>query len=150
MQSVGLAVPYTALGAQSARFKGQLLDAVESVIDSGRYILGPQVAAFEESFAALCGSRHAVGLSNGTDALHLAFRALGIGPGDEVITAPNSFLASASTIALVGAKPVFADVRGDMNIDPERVEAAMTPRTRAIVPVHLTGRPAQMTELVDL
>ena len=150
MQTLTFTVPYTALGAQAASLRGQLLEAVGSVIDSGRYILGPEVAAFEHSFADLCGTRHALGLSNGTDALHLAFRALGIGPGDEVITAPNSFLASASTVALVGAMPVFADVREDMNIDPDRVESAITPRTRAIVPVHLTGRPARMPELVEL
>lgn len=150
MQTLKVTVPYTALATQAAPIKRQLLDAVESVIDSGRYILGPEVAAFEQSFADLCGARFAVGLGNGTCALHLVFRALGIGPGDEVITAPNSFLASASTIALAGARPVFADVRTDMNIDPERVEAAITPRTKAIVPVHLTGRPARMPELLDI
>lgn len=143
-------VPYTALARQAASIKRELMAAVEGVIDGGRYILGPEVAAFEQEFAELCGARFAVGLSNGTCSLHLVFRALGIGAGDEIITAPNSFLASAATVALVGARPVFVDVRDDMNIDPERLEAAITPRTRAIVPVHLTGRPARMPEVMDI
>jgi dTDP-4-amino-4,6-dideoxygalactose transaminase len=146
----GVRVPYTALAAQARTIKADLLQAVERVIDSGRYILGPEVAAFEAEFATLCGTAFSVGVSNGTDALHLALRALGLRPGDEVITAPNSFLASAASIHLAGGRPVFADVSDDLNIDPDRVESAITPRTRAIVPVHLTGRPARMREIRDI
>jgi dTDP-4-amino-4,6-dideoxygalactose transaminase len=144
------AVPYVDLGQQHRPLKGELLAAVERVLDHGGFILGPEVEAFEEAFAALCGSRHAIGVDNGTSALMLTLRGLCIGPGDEVITAPNSFLASASAIALVGARPVFADVGDDYNLDPERLEAAITPRTRAIIPVHLTGRPAAMDPILDL
>lgn len=143
-------VPYTALGAQAGTIKRELLSACEAVIDSGRYVLGPEVAAFEREFAALCGTAFAVGLANGTCALHLVLRGLGLRDGDEVITAPNSFLASASTIDLAGARPVFADIGPDLNLDPSRVEAAITPRTRAIVPVHLSGRPARMPEVLDI
>lgn len=145
-----MTVPYVALAAQAATIKRELLAAVEGVLDSGRYILGPEVQAFEREFATLCGVSSAVGVASGTDALILVFRALGLGPGDEVITAPNSFLASASAVALAGARPVFADVRADMNIDPARVEDAITPRTRAILPVHLTGRPAPMREIMEI
>jgi dTDP-4-amino-4,6-dideoxygalactose transaminase len=150
MSQVITKVPYTALAQQAAAIKPDLLRAVESVIDSGRYILGPEVGAFEQEFAAYCGASHALGLSNGTDALHLALSALGVKAGDEVITAPNSFLASAATIAIVGATPVFADISSDLNIDPQAIEAAITPRTRGIIPVHLTGRPARMPEILDL
>jgi dTDP-4-amino-4,6-dideoxygalactose transaminase len=118
-------VPYTALNRQAATIKAELMAAVETVIDGGRYILGPHVAAFESEFAALCGTSYARGMSNGTSALHVTLRTLDLKAGDEVITAPNSFLASASTIALAGGRPVFADVRHDMNIDPERVEPAL-------------------------
>jgi len=143
-------VPYSALGRQAGTIKTDLLAAVDSVLDSGRYILGPNVKAFEQEFAAYCGSRLACGVSNGTSALHLTLRAIGLKPGDEVITAPNSFVASASTTVLAGGRPVFADVLDDMNLDPASVEAAVTPRTRAIVPVHLTGRPARMPEILDV
>ena len=140
-------VPFVALDLQQRALKPELMEAVGRVIDSGQYILGGEVERFERAFAALCGTPHAVGVSNGTCALILALRALGIGPGDEVITAPNSFLASASSIALAGARPVFADVRDDLNIDPDAVLAAITSRTRAIIPVHLAGRPAAMDRL---
>jgi dTDP-4-amino-4,6-dideoxygalactose transaminase len=143
-------VPYTALARQAALIKSDLLSAVERVLDSGRYILGPQVHAFEQEFAGLCQVPNAVGLASGTGALNLVLRSLALRPGDEVITAPNSFLASASTIALAGARPVFVDVRRDLNMDPGRLACAITPRTRAIVPVHLTGRPAPMKEILEI
>ena len=146
----GFEVPYTALSRQAASIKSELMTAVESVIDGGRYILGPNVAAFEQEFAGYCGTAFSRGTSCGTSALHLTLRGLGLKVGDEVITAPNSFLASASSIALAGGRPVFADVRPDMNIDPECIEAAITPRTRAIIPVHLAGRPAAMRDILDL
>jgi dTDP-4-amino-4,6-dideoxygalactose transaminase len=140
-------VPYTGLTQQVAAIKHDLLAAFERVVDSGRYIMGPNVAAFEEQFASFCGTAFAVGVANGTCALQMVWQALSLGPGDEVITAPNSFVATASSIAMTGAKPVFADIGGDLNLDPERITAAITPRTRGIVPVHLTGRPARMAEI---
>lgn len=143
-------VPYINLALQHQQIKKEILKAVERVLDHGQFILGPEVAAFEERFASLCGTRYAIGVDNGTSALFLTLRALGIGPGDEVITAPNSFLASASCIALVGARPVFVDVRDDYNIDPSRIEEAITPRTKAIIPVHLTGRPADMHPILEI
>ncbi|HEV8473643.1 MAG TPA: DegT/DnrJ/EryC1/StrS family aminotransferase [Methylomirabilota bacterium] len=141
------AVPFVALALQQGALKADIMAAVATVLDSGQYVLGPEVEAFERRFAALCGASHAVGVDNGTSALILVLRALGIGPGDEVLTPPNSFLASAAAIALVGARPTFVDVRDDLNIDPDLVEVAIGPRTRAILPVHLTGRPARMDAL---
>lgn len=143
-------VPYIALPLQHRAIKAELCQAVEQVLDHGQFILGPEVCAFEAQFAAYCGTRYAVGVDNGTSALYLVMRALGIGVGDEVITAPNSFLASASCIALTGARPVFVDVRDDYNLNPDLLEAAITPRTRAILPVHLTGRPADMHPIVEI
>ena len=143
-------VPYTGLPQQVASLKSELVARFEQVLDSGRYILGPQLAAFEEQFAHLCGTAFAVGVGNGTCALQMVWEALGLGPGDEVITAPNSFVATASSIAMTGARPVFVDIGPDLNLDPERIAAAITPRTRGIVPVHLTGRPAQMPEIVRI
>jgi dTDP-4-amino-4,6-dideoxygalactose transaminase len=126
-------------------------EAVQRVLRSGRYILGPEVAAFEEEAARWLGVRHAVGCNSGTDALVIALRALGIGPGDEVITSPFTFFATPEAISQVGATPVFADVDLEsMNLDPARVAAAITPRTRAILPVHLFGRPCAMGELLEL
>src|SRR5277367_1912177 len=143
-------VPYTGLPQQIAEIKPDLLAAVERVLDSGRYILGPHLSAFEEQFAQLCGTAFAVGVANGTCALQMVWQALGLGPGDEVITVPNSFVATASSIAMTGAKPVFVDIGPDLNMDPHRVAAAITPRTRGIVPVHLTGRPVRMPEIARI
>jgi dTDP-4-amino-4,6-dideoxygalactose transaminase len=140
-------VPYVDIAGQHAPIKAELLEAVGAVIDTGAFVLGPQVAEFEARFAALCGTRYAVGVNSGTDALVIALRTAGVGPGDEVITAPNSFVASATCIALLGATPVFVDVAADYLLDVERIEAAITPRTRAILPVHLTGRAANMTAI---
>jgi dTDP-4-amino-4,6-dideoxygalactose transaminase len=120
------------------------------VLREGRFIFGEQVQTFEERFASLCDVRRAVAVNSGTDALILALRVLGIGPGDEVITPPNSFVATASSIALVGATPVFADVGDDYNLDPAACERAITPRTRAVLPVHLTGRAADMTAILAI
>ena len=144
------AVPYIDLGAQHRPIKDEILAAVERVLDHGQFILGDEVAQFEERFAAYCGARYAIGVGNGTDALVLAMKALGVGPGDEVITAVNSFLASASSIALSGATPVLADVGDDYNIDPLSIERAITTRTRAIMPVHLTGNPADMEAIGEI
>ena len=137
-------IPYTNFSAKNSAIRQQLVTAFEQVMDSGRYIQGPEMYAFETEFASYCGARYATGVANGTCGLHLVLRAMDIGAGDEVITAPNSFVASASSIALVGATPVFVDVADDLNIDPKNIEAAITPRTKAIIPVHLAGRPAKM------
>ena len=146
-----MSVPYVALGLRARRVKAELMAAIERVVDHGIYILGPEVEAFERRFADYCGVRYAVGVSDGTAALILALRAIGVGPGDEVITAPNSFVASASSAALLGATPRFVDVRrDDLNMDPARLEAAITLRTKAIVPVHLTGYPADMEPILKI
>jgi dTDP-4-amino-4,6-dideoxygalactose transaminase len=143
-------VPYTALGQQAGEIKQELMSTFEKVLDGGRYILGAEVSAFEREFADFCGAKGAVSVASGTCALHLVLRGLGLGKGDEVITVPNSFIASAATIALAGARPVFVDIRADLNMDPALLEAAITPRTKAIVPVHLTGRPAPMGEILKI
>ncbi len=143
-------VPYIDLTLQHRSIREELLEAVGAVLDSGQFILGPRVTEFEAKAAELCGSRFAIGVNSGTDALVLALKALGVGPGVEVITAPNSFLASASAIVAVGGVPRFADVAHDLNIDPEKIEATITKKTKAIIPVHLTGRPARMHEIMDI
>lgn len=143
-------VPYIDLGLQHQQHKKEYLAAVERVLDSGWFILGPEVEKFENKVAEMAGTKYAVGVNSATDALLLVMLGAGIGPGDEVITAPNSFLASASTVALAGATPVFADVRDDFNIDPEEIKKAITSRTKAIIPVHLTGRPAAMDEILEI
>jgi dTDP-4-amino-4,6-dideoxygalactose transaminase len=147
---MSFSVPYTDLAEEARALQEPLTAAFQRVLASGRYILGPELEAFESEFAAYCGVRHAVGTSSGTDALILSLRALQLPPDAEVITVPNSFVATAAAIALAGAQPVFADIADDGNIDPTSLEAAITPRTRAIVPVHLSGRPARMREIMAL
>lgn len=143
-------VPYIDLGIQHQKDKTEILAEISSLLDSGMFVLGEHVEAFEKKFAELSDCKYAVGVANGTDSLILSLKALGIGKGDEVITAPNSFLASASSIALVGATPVFADVCDDFNIDPKEIERKISKRTKAIIPVHLTGRPAKMDEIISI
>ncbi|MDX2246222.1 MAG: DegT/DnrJ/EryC1/StrS family aminotransferase [Bacteroidia bacterium] len=150
MQVIQRQIPYVNIGVQTSLYKAEVMAEIEKVLESGMYILGERVARFEADFAALCGTKYAVGVNNGTDALFLVMRGLGIGAGHEVIVPPNSFLASASSIALIGATPVFADVRDDYNLDPDKLEKAITPRTRAIAPVHLTGRPADMEPILAI
>ena len=140
-------VAYTDFPEQYRQEGPELLRAIEEVLGRGDFILGKAVEEFEERFAALCGVPYAIGVASGTDALILGLKCLGIGPGDEVITVPNSWVSTASCIALVGARPVFVDVADYLNIDPAQIEAALTPRTKAIIPVHLTGRPASMDEI---
>lgn len=146
----GAIVPYVDLALQHQKLKPELLQAMERVLNHGQFILGPEVNEFEEHFAKYCGSEFAIGVDNGTSAMILVLRALGIGPGDEVITAPNSFLASTSCIALVGARPVFVDACDDYNIDPTRIQDVVTPRTKAILPIHLTGRPADLEPILEI
>jgi dTDP-4-amino-4,6-dideoxygalactose transaminase len=139
-----LAIPYVDLKAQHLKIKEEILEAVSEVIDGGQFVLGPQVAEFEQKMAQICGTKEAIAMNSGSDALILSLKALGVGPGHEVITVPNSFVVSTSCIELVGAKAVFVDVGADYNLDPRGLAAALTPRSRAILPVHLTGRPADM------
>ncbi len=143
-------IPYTDISQQHAAIKEKLLAAVERVIDHGKFVLGPQVEEFESRFAQLCQTKHALGVGNGTDAIILALKAVGVGPGDEVITVANTFVSTVSSIIAVGAKPVLVDVRDDYNIDPRLIEKAITPRTKALLPVHLTGRPADMDPIVSV
>src|SRR6266851_6355113 len=125
--------------------------AVLDVLASGQLAQGPVVAEFEDAFARWVGVKHAVAVSSGTAGLHLALLAHGIGADDEVVTTPFTFIASANTVLMAGARPVFADVEAEtFCIEPAMVEAAITPRTRAIMPVHLYGHPAQMDELTDI
>jgi dTDP-4-amino-4,6-dideoxygalactose transaminase len=138
-------IPQLDLTRQHAALRDELLAAAARVIASSRFILGPEGQALETELAALSGARHGVGLNSGTDALLLALKAVGVGPGDEVVTSAFSFVASASTVVMIGAVPVFVDIDpATYNIDPARLEAAITPRTRAVVPVHLYGQPAAM------
>lgn len=141
-------IPYVNLAAQHKPLKEELLATIAGVLDRAQFILGEEVEEFESNFAGLCNTGFAVGLNSGTDALILALQGLDIGPGDEVITATNSFVASASCIAMVGARPVLVDVSEDYNLDPALIARAITPRTRAILPVHLTGRPADMDPIL--
>lgn len=143
-------VPYVNLSEQYIPIKDEILKEVEKVIISGQFILSETVTVFERKFAELCNTKYAVGVANGTDALILSMKVLGIGNGDEVITVPNSFIATTSSIVLAGAKPVFVDVRNDMNIDPNKIERAITKKTKAIIPVHLTGRPADMKQILEI
>ena len=144
-------IPLVDLRSQSRALKADVLRRIGEVIDDARYILGSEVADFEQQFARYCGTEYCVGMSNGTDAIHLALRALDIGAGDEVITAGNSFAATACAIALAGAEAVFVDVDPlDHNLDVGLIEQAVSERTRAIIPVHLYGQPARMNEIREL
>jgi len=142
----GWLVPFTSLVPREDA--ADVRAAIERVVASGWFVLGPEVEAFEAEFAERSGARFAVGVGSGTDAIALTLRALGIGAGDEVITAPLSAAYSALAIMMTGARPVFCDIEGErMTIDPEQVESAISSHTRAIVPVHLYGQPAAMREL---
>ncbi|MFN6339856.1 MAG: DegT/DnrJ/EryC1/StrS family aminotransferase, partial [Cyanobacteriota bacterium] len=144
-------VPPFSLAEQLRQLGDRLDDAVLRVLRSGQYIGGQTIASFEQAFATSCGVPHAIGCNSGTDALILALRGLGIGPGDEVITTSFSFFATAEAISTVGATPVFVDVgEGTYLLDPDRIEAAITPATRALMPVHLFGRPADMDRLTAI
>lgn len=146
-----MTIPYVDLAAQHRPLRQELLEAVGRVLDHGQFILGPEVKELEERLAERLGARHVIGVSNGTDALILALEAAGVKPGDEVITVSHSFVATASSIVMVGATPVFVEVLDDtMTMDPQAVRRAITPKTRAILPVHLNGTPCDMTQLQEL
>jgi dTDP-4-amino-4,6-dideoxygalactose transaminase len=144
-------IPLVDVKAQYAPLLDELKERIAEVLDSGRFILGPNVRAFEEEAAAYLGAEHAIGVANGTDALVIALDALDIGAGDEVICPAFTFYATAESIARRGAKPVFADIDArTMNLDPEDVRGRVSERTKAIIPVHLFGRPAALGELAEL
>lgn len=144
-------VPLCDLTQQYAAMKAEIDAAMQAVAAEGRYILGPNVAALEREIAEYCQCKYAVGVNSGTDAIHLALRALDIGPGDEVITTPFTFIATTEAIGMVGARPVFVDIDPrTFNIDSARIERAITPRTKALLPVHLYGQPCDMDALLRI
>src|SRR5579883_414687 len=144
-------IPYADLKAQHRAIKPELDEAIARVLESGEFVLGSEVAGFEEEFAAYCGARFGVGVNSGTSALHLALLAAGVGPGDEVITVPFTFVATTAAIRYTGAVPVFVDIDPrTYNLDAAQIEAKITPRTKAIIPVHLYGQPADMDPILAL
>lgn len=139
------AIPFLDLGAINARHSNALESAFRRVLDSGWYIMGKELEAFESEFADFCGSKHCIGVGNGLEALHLILRAFDIGPGDEVLVPANTYIATWLAVSYAGARPVPAEpLLETCNLDPERLEAAITPRTKAIMVVHLYGQPADM------
>ncbi len=144
-------IPYADLRSQYRAIKPEVDAAVLRVLDSTQFILGEEVAAFEREFAAYCGTAEAIGVNSGTSALHLALLAAGIGPGDEVITVPFTFVATAAAIVYAGARPVFVDIDpGAFTMAPSAIERAITPRTKAIMPVHLYGHAADMDPILEI
>ncbi len=142
-------VPYSYLDEQFANIDGYIED-IRQLVKSGDFTLGKAVGEFEERFARLCGLPHAIGVGSGTDALILSLKILGIGLGDEVITTPNTFIATVGAIAMVGARPVFVDNNEEYTIDVDKIERAITSKTKAILPVHLTGSPADMPRIAEI
>src|SRR3954447_26227801 len=146
-----MAVPLFDTKTPLAPLREQIADAIAGVVDDGRFILGPNVTAFEQEFAAYCGVGHAVGVANGTDAITIALRALGVGEGDDVVVPSFTFWASAEAIPPTGARPVFCDVDPDtFLVTPETVKAALTPATKAVIAVHLFGNVADVAGIEAL
>lgn len=146
-----MAIPLVDLKAQYRSIQSDIDAAIRRVVENTSFILGKEVEAFERAFAQYCGADYCIGVSSGTAALHLALRAAGIGPGDEVITSPFTFVATAEAIWMAGARPVFVDIHPRYYaINPERIERAITSRTKAIMPVHLYGQPADMEPIMDI
>ena len=145
LRATQMKVPFLNLKSEYAELRDEILPALDRICRDSAFVQGPEVEAFEKEFAEFCGTKHCVALSSGTAALHLGLLALGVQAGDEVITTPNTFLATAEAITYCGAQPVLVDIDpATANIDPNLIERAVTPRTRAIIPVHLYGRPADM------
>ena len=150
-QAPGLAFPFLDLKAQYATIRAEVDAAIKRVMESQHFILGPEVKALEEELARYTGCQFAVGCASGSDALLLALMAYEIGPGDEVITTPFTFVATAGSVARLGARPVFVDIQPEtFNLDPDKVARAVTPRTRAIIPVHLYGLAAELAPILEL
>ncbi len=146
-----MVIPLTDLKTQYHSIKKEIDAAIQRVVQHGQFILGPEVRTFEAEMAAYCGTRFAVGVASGTDALHLALLACGIKPGDEVITTPFTFIATAEAITQCNTTPVFVDIDpGTYNLNPEQIEPKITPRTKAIIPVHLYGQPADMEPILEI
>jgi dTDP-4-amino-4,6-dideoxygalactose transaminase len=146
-----MTIPFFDLKQQYASIQSEIDEASARVLKNGWFILGPEVEAFENEFAEYAGARHGIGVGSGTEALHLALLALGVGTGDEVITVPNTAVATVAAIELAGAQPKVVDVCADsMTMDPAQVEAAITPRTRALIPVHLFGQSADLDPLMQI
>ena len=144
-------VPYLDLKAQYESIRGEIGDAIQQVLDRTAFAGGPFVAQFEKEFAAFCGTRFAAGVGSGTEALWMSLLALGVGPGDEVVTVPDTFIATAEAISWCGAKPVFVDVDPvTCNMDPSKLEAAVTKKTKAVIPVHLFGQMADMDPILAI
>ena len=143
-------IPYVNLSRQYHEERSDLIKIFDKVLKSGNYVGGDFIKKFENNLAKYCGTKYCVSFNSGTDALTLALHLLGVKKGDEVITTPNSFIASTSVIIHLGAKPVFVDVQDDQNIDPKLIEKKITSKTKAIMPVHLSGRVCQMDEIIKL
>jgi len=149
-QSTGVRIRYRDLRVKDSQLKKELLEAVEKVLTHGWIILGPEVMEFERQVAQMCKKKYAVGMNSGTDALYLALRSLDIGPGDEVITTPLSWIATLNAITLCGATPVFVDITEDLNINVDLIEEAITSQTKAIIPVHFTGKLCNILEIGNI
>jgi dTDP-4-amino-4,6-dideoxygalactose transaminase len=144
-------VPYFDLSAQYAELGSEISGALERVCQNASFILGEEIARFEQAFASYCEVKHCVALNSGTSALHLALLSVGIGTGDEVITTANTFIATAEAISYTGATPVFTDIDpATANLDPALIERAITKHTKAIVPVHLYGRPSDLDRILEI
>jgi UDP-2-acetamido-2-deoxy-ribo-hexuluronate aminotransferase len=144
-------IPFIDLKAQYQALKPQIHERINRVLEHGQYIMGPEVTELEERLAAFTGAKHCITVASGTEALLISLMALGVGPGDEVITTPFTFVATAEMIVLLGAKPVFVDIEADTgNIDHSLIEAKITPKTKAIMPVSLYGQPADMDEIITI
>ena len=146
-----MTVPFVDLKAQYQTIQGEVRPAIDRVLESCAFVLGEEVAAFEREFAAYCGVPHAIGVNSGTSALHLALLAVGVGPGDEVLTVPFTFVATVAAIRYTGARPVFVDIDpASFTMDVRRLEDAITPRTKVLLPVHLYGQPADLDPIRDV
>src|SRR4051812_33553284 len=144
-------VPFVDLKQQYLSIKDEILPAIANVLESTQFVLGKEVVAFEKEFAEFCSSQQGIAVNTGTSALHVALLAAGIGPGDEVITVPCTFVATVAAIVYAGATPVFVDVDPvTYTMDPSQIEAAITPKTKAIIPVHLYGNPADMDPIIEI
>jgi dTDP-4-amino-4,6-dideoxygalactose transaminase len=149
--SQSLQIPAEDLTRQYQQIQVEIANAIETVLPTGKYTLGPNLEKFEQQFAGYCGVKHCIGISNGTEALHLALAAMGVGPGDEVITQANTYVATACAINYLSASPVFVDIEPQYsNMDADQLEAKITERTKAIIPVHMYGHPADMDSILRL